>query len=230
MVGSAEHVLGAAILFVGIHLLSSTAMRPAVVRRIGEGPYRALFSVLVGGAFVWMLAAYGNAPHIPVWTPRPWMAWIPILLVPLGMILLVAAVTTRNPSMAGMESEAEEPNPAVGIMTVTRHPLFWGIALWALAHIPPNGDVASIYLFGALALLALAGMPMQDHRKARAMGAAWGPFAMRTSAIPFAAMVEGRTKVDWRGIGWWRPLAGLALYALILGGHRHMFGVSPFPG
>ena len=166
---------------------------------------------------------------MPLWTPAPWMAWIPILAVPVGMILLVAAVTTRNPSIAGMEDAVRAPQPAVGIMTVTRHPLFWGIGIWALAHIPPNGDLASLYLFGSLALLALAGMPMQNHRKAQALGADWGPYAMRTSALPFAAALERRTRIDWRGIGWWRPLAGLALYAIILGGHRHIFGVSPFP-
>jgi uncharacterized membrane protein len=84
-------------------------------------------------------------------------------------------------------------------------------------------------MFGSLALLALAGMAMIDRRKGEEIGAAWGPILMRTSAIPFLAAVQGRTKVDWRGISWWRPVLGLFLYALILGGHRHVFGVSPWP-
>jgi uncharacterized membrane protein len=230
MVGASEHVLSAAILFVGIHLLASTSLRPALVARIGEGAWRGLFSVFAGIFFVWMIWAYGNAPFDPVWPVAPWMPWVPILVMPVAMILLVAAVTTRNPSLAGMEATVSAPNPAVGIMTVTRHPLFWAIALWALAHILANGDRASIYMFGALALLGLLGMPMQDHKKFRTLGAEWAPYAMRTSAIPFVAAAQGRTAIDWRGIGWWRPLAGLALYAVVLLGHRHLFGVSPFPG
>lgn len=229
MVGASEHVLTAAILFVGLHLLASTPLRPALVGRIGEGPYRGLFSLFAAVFFVWMLWAYGNAPFEPVWPVRPWMAWVPILVVPVAMILLVASLTTRNPSMAGMEGAVRAPEPAVGIMTVTRHPLFWAIALWALAHVVANGDLASIYLFGPLALLSLLGMPMQDHKKFRTLGADWAPYAMRTSAIPFLAAAQGRTAIDWRGIGWWRPLAGLALYVVILMGHRHLFGVSPFP-
>lgn len=229
MVGDSEHVLYAAILFVGLHLLGSTPLRPALVDRIGEGTYRGLFSLLAGLSFVWLIWAYGAAPYQPVWPTRPWMPWLPILVMPVAMVLLVAAVTTRNPSMAGMEAAVDAPDPAVGITTITRHPLFWAIALWALAHIVPNGDLASIYLFGSLALLALLGMPMQDRKKERQLGAEWGPFAMRSSAIPFVAAAQGRTAIDWRGIGWWRPLAGLALYAVILMGHRDLFGVSPFP-
>ncbi len=229
MVGSSEHVLWAAILFVGIHLLSSTSLRPALIARIGEGPYRGLFSLLSGVSFVWMIWAYAHAPFEPVWPVAPWMPWVPILVVPVAMILLVAALTTRNPAMAGMEGAAAAPDPAVGITTITRHPLFWAIGLWALAHLLVNGDLASIYLFGGLAVLSFLGMPMQDHKKMQTVGAEWGPYAMRTSAVPFLAAVQGRTAIDWRGIGWWRPLAGLALYAIILMGHRHLFGVSPFP-
>ena len=39
-----------------------------------------------------------------------------------------------------------------------RHPMLWGAVVWALSHLLVNGDVASIVLFGWIALWALAEM------------------------------------------------------------------------
>jgi uncharacterized membrane protein len=47
--------------------------------------------------------------------------------------------------------------------------------------------------------------------------------------LPFAAILTGRAHLDWRGIGWWRPLLGLAVYATLLHLHRGLIGVSPLP-
>ena len=230
MTGTSDHVLYAAIVFLAIHLLPGTPLRGRAIRAIGEGSYRGLFSLLSAVVLVWMAIAYNNAaPEAPLWPQAPWARYVPIVVMPFAAILFVAALTTRNPSMAGMERAVDPQFAVTGIVTVTRHPLLWSFALWALAHLPPNGDRASLWLFGSLALLALAGMAIIDRRKGEEIGAAWGPILMRTSAIPFLAAAQGRTKVDWRGIGWWRPLAGLFLYALFLGGHRHVFGVSPWP-
>jgi uncharacterized membrane protein len=230
MTGTSDHVLYAAIVFLAIHLLPGTPLRGQVVRAIGEGPYRGLFSLLSAVVLVWMAIAYRAAPpETPLWPQAPWMRYGPIIVMPFASILLVAALTTRNPSMAGMEKSVDAQYAPNGIITVTRHPLLWSIALWGLAHLPPNADRASVWLFGSLVLLALAGMAVIDRRKGEEIGAAWGPILMRTSAIPFLAALQGRTKIDWRGIGWWRALLGLFLYALFLGGHRHVFGVDPYP-
>jgi uncharacterized membrane protein len=229
MTGTSDHVLYAAIVFLAIHLLPGTPLRGQAVRALGEGGYRGLFSLFSAVVLVWMAMAYAGAPHEELWPQWPWTRWVPLFVMPFALILFVCSLTTRNPSMAGME-RAVDPQFAVGgILTVTRHPMLWSFALWALAHLPSNGDRASLWLFGSLALLALAGMAIIDRRKGEEIGAAWGPILMRTSAIPFLAALQGRTKIDWRGIGWWRPLLGLFLYALILGGHRHVFSVSPWP-
>jgi uncharacterized membrane protein len=230
MIGTSDHVLYAAIVFLAIHLLPGTPLRGRAIRALGEGPYRGLFSLLSAVVLVWMAIAYNNAaPDAPLWPQAAWTRYVPLIVLPFASILFVAALTTRNPSMAGMERSVDPQFAIGGILTITRHPLLWSFALWALAHLPPNGDRASLWLFGSLALLALAGMAIIDRRKGEEIGAAWGPILMRTSAIPFLAAAQGRTKIDWRGIGLWRPLAGLFFYALFLGGHRHVFGVSPWP-
>lgn len=229
MTGTTDHVLYAAIVFLAIHLLPGTPLRAQAVRALGEGAYRAAFSLASAAILVWLILAYRDAPHEEVWAQAPWTRWVPLFVMPIAAILFVCGLTSRNPSMAGMERAADAANPVSGILTVTRHPMLWSFALWGLAHLPANGDRASIYLFGSLALLALAGMPLIDRRKADEIGGAWGPILMRSSALPFLAAAEGRTAIDWRGIGWWRPALGVFLYVLILGGHRHVFGVAPWP-
>jgi len=43
-------------------------------------------------------------------------------------------------------------------------------------------------------------------------------------------VIEGRNRLDWRGIGWWRPVVALLLYAALLHGHALITGVAVLPG
>src|SRR3546814_1436284 len=96
--------------------------------------------------------AYGVAPQMPLWAPWRGYRLIPLLVMPIASILVVAGLTTRNVTAVGGERFAETTRPVDGIMTVTRHPFLWGVLLWALAHLPPNGDAASLILFGGFAV------------------------------------------------------------------------------
>ena len=132
-----------------------------------------------------------------------------------------------NPTMVAGERLLDESTgpPARGIVTLTRHPFLWGTALWALSHLSVRGDLTSIVLMGGILVLSLGGMRHIDRRREAALGSAWGPIAMTTSVLPFAAIASGRARLDWAGIGWWRPLAGLALYAVLLYAHGWLIGV-----
>ena len=66
-----------------------------------------------------------------------------------------------------------------------------------------------------------------DKRREQSMGPAWGPIQMTTSAIPFVALLSGRTTMDWAGIGWWRPLLALAVFIVLLVSHYKVIGVLP---
>jgi uncharacterized membrane protein len=228
MTGTTDHVLYAAIVFLALHLVPSTPLRAQAIRRLGPGGYRGVFSLVSAVVLVWLALAYAAAPYEEVWPQPPWSRWLALLVMPIAFILFVCAVTSRNPTMAGMEGAVDSEYTVGGITTITRHPMLWSFTLWALVHLPANGDRASLWFFGSLAVLALAGMALIDRRKSEEIGAPWGPILMRTSAIPFVAALEGRTKIDWRGIGWWRPAVGVFLYALILGVHRSIFGVTPW--
>ena len=78
--------------------------------------------------------------------------------------------------------------------------------------------------------VSVAGTVSIDAKRRRTLGAAaWDGFARQTSIVPFAAILGGRAALSWPELGWWRPAAGLAAYALMLGGHSHLIGISPFP-
>ena len=139
-------------------------------------------------------------------------------------------LAVRNVTMVGGENTLSEPDPTPGIMTITRHPFLWALTLWSLSHLAVTGDTASIVLFGGISILTIGGMAHIDHRRTQAAGAAWGPIALRTSLIPFAAAITGRTKIDWTGIGIARLAGGGVLYGIFIGLHEFAFGVTPLPG
>ena len=230
MIGTIEGVVAAAVFFVASHIvLSSGPLRAALVKRIGEKVFRGLYSAVASAGLVWLVIAFNIAPYVELWADAAWARYVPLVVVPFAAILLVCGVTTRNATAIGGGVDAEAANPAPGIMKVTRHPVLWGIALWALAHIPPNGDARSLILFGAFASLAFAGMALIDRKREQSMGAAWGPIALTTSVLPFAAMLSGRAKVQLGEIGAWRILAGLALYLALALAHLPVIGKSPLP-
>lgn len=229
MLSDLNALLAATILFVGGHfLLSSQALRPNLVRRLGENGFRGVYSLVAGAGIVWMASAFAEAPYIELWA-LPALRWLPLLLLPFSAVLVVAGLTTRSPTAVGGEAFAGGQEPAPGILRITRHPFLWGVALWAFAHLAANGDVASLLFFGGFLVLSLGGMQHIDQRRERSLGGAWGPMKLTTSVLPFAAIATRRTTMDWRGLGWWRPLLGLALYLALMHLHPALFGVSPLP-
>lgn len=97
---------------------------------------------------------------------------------------------------------------------------------------PPQGIVRvtrHLVFFAAWAIVALAGTASIDSKRRRLLGVAWEPFAAQTSIVPFAAIVAGRNRFIPREIGFWRWGVALLVYALMLGGHAPVIGVSPFP-
>ena len=228
-----NELLAATVLFVGGHfLLSSAPVRRALLQRLGSNAFQALYALAILSAFLWMLFSYGEAPFVNLWYPAPALAWIPQLLMPLAFFGIVAGLTTASPTaVGGQKLLSEMPQTAArGIFTITRHPFLWGTTLWAVSHLLVNGDAASIILMIGIAVLSLGGMHHIDLRREAELEAAWGPFALTTSLIPFAAVASGRTQIDWHGIGWWRPALALAIHVLAMALHPLVIGVSPFPG
>jgi len=220
MAGTVASLIVSGIVFHGSHVvLSSTRLRGNLRDQLGERGYLALYSVVALATFAWFITAYIHAPTLILWRTAPWMALVPIVIMPLASILLIAGYSTPNPTAVGMERVAGDDDPAPGIMRVTRHPIMWAIGLWALAHLVPNGDLAAVCFFGSLALLALGGTVLIDRKKRLALGSNWWRLAEVTSNIPFLAIAAGRTRLRAHEIGLLRVVAGLLLYAVLLLAH-----------
>ncbi len=224
--------------FVLIHIgISATGLRAALVGRIGEGVYRALFSLASLALLVALIHNYRvmrenlfDPLNEPLWAPPTWLHWPAVALAFFGVTLAITGVLSPGPTYAGFEKASlAKEEPARGVLRITRHPFLWGIALWAFAHLMVNGERFALMLFGALGLMVIFGARSID-RKVRARDPeAWDRFEDVTSHLPFAAITQGRNTLKLGEIGW-RGLAGAAAAAVILYGHQMLFGVSALTG
>jgi uncharacterized membrane protein len=217
----------AALAFVAAHLLiSSSSLRPLLVGRIGERAYAGLFSAQALALIVWMALAFQEAPRDLFLWEVPGGTHLTLALMPFVLILAIGGFAAPNPTAVMMTAPGPDWQPK-GILTVTRHPVMWAFGLWALLHLLANGDLAGFIFFGAFAALALCGTIALDAKKRRAWTPeTWQAFSAATSNLPFLAIVQRRTRFDWRGIGWKTLAIALVLYAaLILWFHPHVIGV-----
>ena len=221
------HLALATVAFVATHFVSSTPLRMTLVEAIGERAYLGAYSLVSFLTIGWMVFAYLRAPVIPLFSVPGLRLW-PLAVMPVAFVLLAAGVMTRNPSAVGQQVGLKSEEPARGIVRVTRHPVMWGIALWAAVHLLARGDVAALVFFGGFLLVALAGTRLMDLRKADTHGEDWTRFAAVTSNVPFSAIVEGRNRLVFAEIGWKRVLAGLAVFGVFFAAHPWLFGARPY--
>ena len=203
-------LVAATVAFLATHFVTSTPLRPRLVAAMGEWPYRGLYSAVAFVTLGWMIWAYAAAPRELLWLGPRALAYV---LMPLAFIL-IACGYSRNPTMVGADKLLKSDDPARGIIRVTRHPIMWGIMLWAAAHLIVRGDVKGLVFFGGFLALGVVGTLAMDARK-RA-NPDFGRFAAVTSHVPFVAIAQGRNRIVWREIGWLRPAIGLAIFGAVL--------------
>ena len=219
----------AALSFVLIHIgVSGTRLRDRLVAAIGLRAYMLAFSVASVAAIIWLVNAYRTADYAPTWGQLQW--WKPVMIAGMLPAFLLVVVGLLTPTPTAVGAEALVDRPPRGIVRVTRHPFLMGVALWAGLHLVGNGDWASLLFFGSLFVAAVAGAPSIDAKRRRSLGPArWDAFAARTSVVPFGAVLAGRTGAPLAETSAWRVAVAVLLFALMLGGHSHLVGVSPFP-
>lgn len=208
--------------FLLTHLVSGTPLRARLVGAMGEWPYRGAYSGLAFVTLGLMIWAYTGAPREALWAG---VRWLPMVVMPLAFVLITCGYF-RNPTMVGADKLLRSEDPARGMIRITRHPIMWGVMLWAAAHVLARGDVKSLVFFGGFLLVAAIGTLSLDRRK-RA-NPDWARFAAVTSHVPFVAIAQGRNRLVWREIGWKRPLIGLAAFAAFFFLHPWLFGARPY--
>jgi uncharacterized membrane protein len=217
----------ATVVFLVTHYVSSTPLRSGLVALLGENIYLGLYTLVSLATLGWMIWAYVKAPYERLWVGDEFKVWA-VVLMPVSLVLIACGALIRNPSAVRQERAVRYMDEPRGILRVTRHPILWGIALWASVHLVSRGDVASLIFFGGFLLLAISGTALQDRRKDRTIGVDWQRFASVTSNVPFAAIVGGRNHFTFDEIGWRQVLAGLALYFVLAFLHPYLFGVRPY--
>ena len=190
-----------AIAFLATHFLMSHQLRAPLIRLLGGKGFQIVYSlvaILLFGLMIWSYDAIGREPT--VWQPTEWAWNVGAVLLWLGAILFVGSFV-GNPALPGAPGPRGGPK---GVFAITRHPMMWGFALWAISHIIVLATPKAVMFYGSILVLALVGSALQDMKKAGLMGDRWLEWTAQTAFIPFG-----------RGLahpGWFAFIGGTTLY------------------
>jgi uncharacterized membrane protein len=223
------NLIAAAVAFLLVHLLvSGTRSRDTIIGVIGEGTYVGLYSVASVAGLIWMGVAFGSARGGPgdivYWASTTTTRIVQLFIQFIAVLFIVSGLMTRNPASVGQGRASEDQDVIQGVLRITRHPVLWGVTIWAAGHLLVDGDVASLIFFGTFLVLALLGTVSIDAKRQRVFGATWQEFAQKTSNIPFGAIASGRQTLSVPEIGYVRVGAAVVVYLFLLGAHHHVFG------
>ncbi len=211
-------LIAAIIVFILTHVIPAYGtLRQGLIERLGKRLYIVLYSILSWSVIIWLGFAFIQAPYIELWGQPPWTRWVPVLGMPIACILFIGGFLASNPmslAIGKIEFDPEQP----GIIGLSRHPVMMAFALWALLHMFPNGDVASVLMFGLLMALSLYGPYALDKRRKQALGEA-----------EWQRLTASKGKLS--GSNGWVPglFGGAAFYLLLVWGHEWVIGASPLP-
>lgn len=201
-----------ALLFAATHIgLATRRVRGALVARLGEGGFFALFSGVAAALWAAMVAYYAAhrfAGALGLGLGASAAAhWVLMGVVVAGVMLMAAGLLVY-PSLptALFDQPIRAPR---GIERVTRHPFFAGVALLGGAHVLLATHLVGTVLAAGLTALAVAGARHQDAKILARRGSAYADYVAATSAVPFAAMIAGRQHLVWRELPYAALAAGL---------------------
>ncbi len=219
--GGLDLLIVAMAAFVATHLALSHPLRAPLVARLGETGFLGLYSLVAFATFGAMILARRALEAVPSLWVAPGWAWDAATLAMLFASVLLAGSFFANPAApdpAG-KGRARPIGAARGVYAITRHPMMWSFAIWALVHIILWGSPVTLAVAGGIGLLAIVGAVGQDAKKRRLDPARWGDWAARTSFIPFAGQLSGR--ICWRAAwpGARALLIGIAIFLVATWAH-----------
>jgi uncharacterized membrane protein len=131
------------VIFLGLHSMRivSESGRDKAIARIGEGPWKGLYSLVSAIGFVLIVWGFAQARFgaPALWAPPPGARHVAILLMLVSMLLLAGYLFKQS-----------------HIAVAVHHPMVWSVAVFGLAHLIANGSAADVVLFGAFFIWALA--------------------------------------------------------------------------
>jgi uncharacterized membrane protein len=215
-------VVDASVAFVGTHFLLSHPFRRPLVRRLGERAFMGLYSLVAAVTLVWLVWAFRAAPvSAPLWPVGNTLWAVATLVMLLASVLLMGSLI-RNPAFPTGGRAGAAPARASGVFAITRHPMLWAFALWALCHIAVYPVAKNIVVATAILVLALLGAAFQDERKGRLQPALWRPWMAQTSYVPFLAIATRRARLG--GFGAHSLAGGVVVWLVATWAHIPLSG------
>ncbi len=206
----------ASLAFVGTHFALSHPLRAPIVARIGEKGFLPLYSLVALATFAWMILAFRAAP--PADLPGSGeIGWIVATVLTLPALVLFLGSLRGNPAFPDPGKPKPVTRAPTGVFAVTRHPMMWGFALWALSHFALWWSWRTVIVAGAVLILALLGAHMQDRKKAALLGKGWSGWAAQTSYWPRWGRLPGGGAMPW--------LVGLLLWLALTWAHIPAAGI-----
>ena len=194
----------------------SHPLRAPLVARLGEKGFAGVYSLVALATFGWMIWAYPDASGrgAAAVVGRRAMGLRRRDLADVARSVLFMGSLRRNPALPRPGKPIERIDEPHGVFAITRHPMMWGFALWALVHAIVNPTPASLILCAAIAFLALVGAALQDPRRRGCWATAWHDGRARPASCPYGrgsasrpdgfALVGGTSALAGRDLGAWR--------------------------
>jgi uncharacterized membrane protein len=157
------------ILFLGVHSVRVVAddWRTAQIARLGQGPWKGLYSLASLAGFVLIIWGYGQArlDTVSLWSPPMWTHYLAAPLTLLAFVLVTAAYV-----------------PGTRIKAWLGSPMVLGVKLWAFAHLIANGTLADVVLFGSFLVWAVV-VFASERRRDRAAGVVYPEGSLARDAV-----------------------------------------------
>jgi len=130
-----QYLILGLVLFLGMHSVEifSSTLRANAIARIGERPWKLLYTLISITGFILIIWGYGEARQHPIllYAPPIWMRHLSaLIMLPVFPLILAAYMPGR-------------------IKTALKHPMLAAVKFWALAHLLANGMLADVLLFGS---------------------------------------------------------------------------------
>lgn len=148
--------------------------RAALARSLGDGPSKGAVAAVIALGLALIVIGYRGAAYAPVYDPPSWG-------IHLNNLLMLVAV--------GLFGASHSKSRLRGWI---RNPMLSSVVVWAVAHLLVNGDVASLVLFGWMALWALAdilAIDAQDPAKPAPVGTAAGDLRLLAITLVVFAVI-----------------------------------------
>jgi uncharacterized membrane protein len=142
------------VIFLGLHStrIISEGGRERAIARLGEGPWKGVYSLVSVIGFVLSVWGFARARYDAplLWTPPPGARHITMLLMLVALILLASYLFKRS-----------------HIAVIAHHPMLWAVVLWSAGHLFASGSAADLVLFGAFLVWSAADLASSYARDRR---------------------------------------------------------------